>query len=104
MPKLIIAEKPSLARNIILAIGQKSFKKNDGYYESDEYIVAPAFGHLFTLLDVEEYDTGYNPDGKYSWNLEELPFVTKPFRFELKKDPKTKRVDKGIKKQFDIIN
>ena len=86
MLKLIIAEKPSLAKNIILAIGAKSFKKQDGYYESDEYIVAPAFGHLFTLMDIEEYDAGYDPTGKYSWSIDELPFVPNPFRYTIKKD------------------
>lgn len=103
MLKLIIAEKPSLARNIIIAIGSKKFKKYEGYYESDEYIVAPAFGHLFTLLDIEEYDSGYNPDNKYHWNLEELPFVPHQFRFAIKKDTKTKRTDKGAKDQFNVI-
>lgn len=103
MSKLIIAEKPSLAKNIIIAIGSKSFKKEDGFYESDDYIVVPAFGHLFTLLDIEEYDPLYDPDKKPQWDIEELPFVPNPFRYTLKKDPKTKRVDSGVKKQFQII-
>ena len=103
MLKLIIAEKPSLAKNIILAIGAKSFKKQDGYYESDEYIVAPAFGHLFTLMDIEEYDVGYDPTGKYSWSIDELPFVPSPFRYTIKKDPKTKKADPGVRKQFEVI-
>ena len=103
MPKVIIAEKPSLAKNIVLAIGSKSFKKGEGYYESDDYIVVPAFGHLFTLLDIEEYDSGYVPDGKSHWSIDELPFVPNPFRFTLKKDVKTKKVDAGVKKQFETI-
>ena len=103
MLKVIIAEKPSLAKNIILAIGAKSFDKHDGYYENDEYIVVPAFGHLFTLMDIEEYDSGYDPTGKYTWSIEDLPFVPNPFRYTLKKDPKTKTVDSGVRKQFEII-
>lgn len=103
MPKLIIAEKPSLAKNIIIAIGSKTFKKENGYYENDDYIVTPAFGHLFTLMDIEEYDASYDPTGKYSWNIEELPFIPNPFRYSFKKDPKTKKPDAGIKKQFHII-
>lgn len=103
MPKLIIAEKPSLAKNIILAIGSKKFTKHDGFYESDEYIVTPAFGHLFTLMDIEEYDSEYDPTGKYSWNIEDLPFVPNPFKFSFKKNPKTKTADTGVKKQFEII-
>ena len=43
---LIIAEKPSLARNIVSAIG--NMKRNDGYYSNEEYYVSWAFGHLFT--------------------------------------------------------
>ena len=103
MPKLIIAEKPSLAKNIILAIGSKTFTKKDGYYESNDYIVVPAFGHLFTLMDVEEYSPDYDPDEKQHWDVDSLPFVPHPFRFTLKKDSKTKKVDPGIKKQFNII-
>ena len=101
--KLIIAEKPSLARNIIDGIGSHSFKKQDGYYESDEYIVSWAFGHLFGLIDIEEYDSSYNKDEKTSWTLDNLPFCPKEFRFRLKKNIKTKETDTGIKKQFSII-
>ena len=50
---LIIAEKPSLARNIVAGIG--TMKKLDGYFENEEYIVTWAFGHLFTLYDIEDY-------------------------------------------------
>ena len=48
---LIIAEKPSLARNICAGIGKMD--KKDGYYINDEYIVSWAFGHLFSLVDIE---------------------------------------------------
>ena len=44
---LIIAEKPSLARNIVAGIGQ--MKKYQNYYEGSGYIVTWAFGHLFSL-------------------------------------------------------
>ena len=53
MRTVIIAEKPSLARNIVAGIGKMN--KRDGYYENDEYIVTWAFGHLFSLVDVEAY-------------------------------------------------
>lgn len=58
---LIIAEKPSLARNIIAGIGEKMTKMN-GYYEGSDYLVTWAFGHLFSLCDVEDYDE--NPPEK----------------------------------------
>ena len=96
MPKVIIAEKPSLARNIVAAIG--SMSKKDGYYENDDYIVTWAFGHLFTLCDVEDYT---NEDTH--WDLDELPFIPSAFMFTLKRDVKTKTVDPGVKKQFKTI-
>lgn len=51
--KLIIAEKPSLARNIVAGIGK--MEKKNGYFINDEYIVSWAFGHLFSLADIEYY-------------------------------------------------
>lgn len=101
--KLIIAEKPSLAKNIISAIGSTTFTGNDGYFENNEYIVTWAYGHLFGLIDVEEYFDDYDPDKKYSWNLDDLPFIPKKFQFSLKKDKKTKKIDSGIKKQYNTI-
>lgn len=56
--KLIIAEKPSLARNIVNGIeslGGGRLKRRDGWFEGGEYIVTWAFGHLFSLCDVEDY-------------------------------------------------
>ena len=51
---LIIAEKPSLARNIVSGIGKMNRK--DGYFENENYLVTWAFGYLFTLYDIEDYD------------------------------------------------
>ena len=66
---LIIAEKPSLARNIAGAIGE--FKKKKGYMENGKYIVTWAFGHLFSLCDIEYYSK--NPDGDTRWTMKNLP-------------------------------
>ena len=60
---LIIAEKPSLARNIVAGIGKMD--KKDGYYIGENYIVSWAFGHLFSLADIEFYNP--NPDGTNKW-------------------------------------
>lgn len=103
MKKLIVAEKPSLAKNIMIAIGFNQFTKNDGYYEGDHYIVTWAFGHLLGLIDIEEYAPDYDPTEKHGWTLENLPFIPHTFRFELKKDPKTKKIDTGIRKQYKTI-
>ena len=95
--KLIIAEKPSLARNIVAGIGKMD--KKDGYYANDEYLVTWAFGHLFSLVDIESY-TG-SEDTR--WTLNNLPCFPETFRFELRKSEGKKTVDSGVKKQFKII-
>ena len=93
---LIIAEKPSLARNIVAGIGKMD--KKDGYFINGEYIVSWAFGHLFSLVDVESY-TGTDGTG---WTLDNLPCFPEEFKFELKRG-NDKKVDSGVKKQFSVI-
>jgi DNA topoisomerase-3 len=95
--KLIIAEKPSLARNIVAGIGQMD--KKDGYYINADYIVTWAFGHLFSLADIEHY-TG-SEDTR--WTLDNLPCFPEKFQFELRRQDGKKTVDSGVKKQFKII-
>ena len=51
--KLIIAEKPSLGKNIASAL--KASKRGDGFLEGNGYIISWAFGHLFSLKDVDDY-------------------------------------------------
>ncbi len=89
---LIIAEKPSLARNIASALGG-GVKKN-GYIQTDKYIVTWAFGHLFALSDVEYY-TGANSAKR--WSMNNLPCFPDEFHYELKKG------DGGIEHQFSTI-
>nr|MBE6544657.1 DNA topoisomerase III [Oscillospiraceae bacterium] len=96
---LIIAEKPSLARNIIAGLGEKMDKK-DGYYIGQNYIVSWAFGHLFSLADIEHY----SPTESGRWTLDNLPCFPKEFKFELRKADNKKAVDSGVKKQFGIIS
>ncbi|MGL5577549.1 MAG: DNA topoisomerase, partial [Fusobacteriaceae bacterium] len=75
MKKLIIAEKPSLAQNIARAL--KINRRGDGYLENDSYIVSWAFGHLFSLADVEDY-----MGVKKAWRDIHLPFVPEKFQFQ----------------------
>lgn len=96
---LIIAEKPSLARNIVSAIG--NMKRNDGFYSNNEYLVSWAFGHLFSLADIEDYED--NPPKEIRWKMDNLPCFPKKFKFNLKKDS-SKQVDAGVMKQFNIIS
>ncbi|MBE7092478.1 MAG: DNA topoisomerase III [Clostridiales bacterium] len=93
---LIIAEKPSLARNIASAIGKLTRK--DGYLEGNGYIITWAFGHLFSLCDIEDY----SPNASGKWTMENLPCFPSEFKFQLKKDA-SKSVDAGVEKQFNII-
>lgn len=95
---LIIAEKPSLARNIVSAIG--NMKRNDGFYSNQEYLVSWAFGHLFTLADIEDYED--NVTGT-KWKMDNLPCFPSKFKFNLKKDS-NKQIDSGVQKQFNIIS
>lgn len=98
---LIIAEKPSLARNIIAGIGSiqtEQLKKHDGYFEGGDYVVSWVFGHLFSLADIEEY-TGTQGA---RWSMDTIPCFPEKFRFNLKKNA-SKQTDPGVKKQFETI-
>ena len=85
MPKtLVIAEKPSVARDIASAL-PGSFKKEDGYLESDAYVVTYAVGHLVELAEPEDYDERFK-----KWRMADLPIV--PDAFKLRpRDPKSKK-------------
>ena len=96
---LIIAEKPSLARNIAAGIGEIKARR-DGYLECDGYIISWAFGHLFSLCDIEEYSP--SPDGSGKWSMKNLPCFPSEFKFDLKKGA-DKKVDSGVYKQFRIL-
>ena len=93
--KVIIAEKPSLARNIVAGIGQ--MQKKNGYFEGCGYLVTWAFGHLFSLCDIEDYTGG---EGK--WTMDNLPCFPKEFKYKMKLSP-DKKVDAGIERQFETI-
>ncbi len=95
---LIIAEKPSLARNICAGIGQ--MQKKNGYFEGCGYLVSWAFGHLFGLCDIESYRP--LPEGQRYWCMDNLPCFPSEFRYELRKGDNGRR-DDGVIKQFKII-
>ena len=52
--KLILAEKPSVAKTIATFLGAKT--RHDGYFEGNDYIVTYAVGHLVSLYDMKDYD------------------------------------------------
>lgn len=73
MKHLVIAEKPSVARDIARVLG--CTKKMNAYMEGAEYIVTWALGHLVTLADPEEYGKQYQ-----KWELDTLPIVPKEWK------------------------
>ena len=88
--KVILAEKPSVAKTIASFLGAKT--RRDGYFEGNGYIVTYAFGHLVSLYDMKDYDKE-----KYSgsWKMANFPFIpADKFKF---------KVDDSKQKQFNII-
>ena len=87
--KVILAEKPSVARDIARVLGAGN--KKEGYLEGNGYQVTWAFGHLVELAPPDAYDAGLK-----RWSLAPLPFIPERFKLQVS-------VGKGIKKQFNII-
>ncbi|AGW92445.1 MULTISPECIES: DNA topoisomerase III [Cupriavidus] len=77
---LIIAEKPSVAADIARALG--GFTKHDEYFESDDYVLSSAVGHLVEIAAPDEYEV---KRGK--WSFANLPVI--PPHFDLRPIPKT---------------
>lgn len=68
MKSLVLAEKPSVAREIARVLGCKQIHKN--YIEGNQYVVTWALGHLIELKMPEHYDKKFQ-----NWNLEDLPII-----------------------------
>jgi DNA topoisomerase-3 len=81
---LIIAEKPSVGRDLAAAL-PGAFEKHEGYLESDEYIVTWAVGHLVGLAAPEAYDERLK-----KWRYADLPIVPKKFKL-VPNDDKSKK-------------
>ena len=86
--KLIITEKPSVAREFASAL-KENMKKCNGYMESDNYVITWCVGHLVTMC----YPDAYDPALK-RWNLETIPFVPKVYKYQ---------IIENVKAQFEII-
>ncbi|CAM2181488.1 DNA topoisomerase III [Paraburkholderia sacchari] len=91
---LIIAEKPSVANDIARALG--GFTKHDEYFESDEYVLSSAVGHLLEIAAPEEYEV---KRGK--WSFAHLPVI--PPHFDLnpiaKSESRLKVLNKLMKRK-----
>ena len=98
MPKtLIIAEKPSLAKNIVAAITPPpkwvtvDAKKHTGYFEGADYVVSSAFGHLLSLKDAEDYDPAFK-----TWRSTNLPIIPPKFEYKIQGDG-------GVRAQYSML-
>ena len=91
---LVIAEKPSVAQDIVRALTPASgaFTKHDDYFENDRYVVTSAVGHLVEIQAPEQYDV---KRGK--WSFAHLPVI--PPHFDLKPVDKTKSRLNAVVKQ-----
>lgn len=94
--KVIIAEKPSVGREIAKVFGATT--KKDGYIEGKGYTFTWAFGHLLQLAAPQEY-------GYYGWNVQNLPMLPQKFKLSIRKVKSKDGMidDPGVKKQLDII-
>jgi len=102
MKTLVIAEKPSVAQDIVRAMTPAAgkFEKHDEYFESDDWLVTSAVGHLVEIQAPEEFDV---KRGK--WSFANLPVI--PPYFDLKPMDKTKtRLNAIVKltKRKDVGN
>lgn len=77
--KLVISEKPSVAKSIADVIG--ATEKNDGYYEGNGYIVSWCLGHLIELAQPQEYNAVYE-----RWSYETLPIIPDEWKYNVKSD------------------
>ncbi len=91
---LIIAEKPSVANDIAKTLG--GFTKHDEYFESDEYVLSSAVGHLLEITVPEEYDV---KRGK--WSFAHLPMIPPHFALNpiAKTEARLKVLNKLIKRK-----
>ena len=94
MKTLVIAEKPSVAQDIVRALTPMAgkFEKHNDHFENDSYVVTSAVGHLVEIQAPEQYDV---KRGK--WSFANLPVI--PPHFDLKPVDKTKSRLNAVVKQ-----
>ena len=72
--KLVIAEKPSVAKSIADVLDAKT--RRDGSYEGNGYVVSWCVGHLLGLAEPQDYDEKYK-----NWRYDDLPIIPKEWRY-----------------------
>jgi DNA topoisomerase-3 len=86
---LVIAEKPSVGRDLTRAL-PGAFTKHEGYLESDAHVVTWAVGHLVQLAEPDEYDPKFK-----KWRMADLPIVPERFQLVVR--------DERSRKQMSVI-
>ncbi len=79
MKSLVLAEKPSVGKEIARVLG--CHQKHKQYMEGPNYVVTWAMGHLITLAEPEDYDPKYK-----TWRLEDLPILPSPMKLKVMKE------------------
>ena len=77
----ILCEKPSQAMDFVKGLSKmehENFNKNDGYFESDNYIICFARGHLVIPFMPEDYNEKYK-----QWVMEDLPIIPNPVKYKV---------------------
>ena len=93
---LVLAEKPSVARDIARVLGCK--QKGDGCIIGPNYIITWALGHLVTLADPDAYDDKYK-----AWRLEDLPMLPDKMKLvTIKQTAKQYRAVSALMKREDV--
>ena len=83
--KLIVAEKPSVAKAIAAVIAP-GCKQRRSYLEGNGYLISWCYGHLAKLADASYYEEGFA-----KWNMKDLPILPRSFRFHIQEDKKASR-------------
>ena len=86
---LIIAEKPSVGRDLTRAL-PGAFTKHEGYLESEDHVITWAVGHLVQLAEPDEYDPKFK-----KWRMADLPIVPSEFKLVVR--------DERSRKQMTVI-
>ena len=97
--KLVIAEKPSVALDLASALGAYEAKDKGEYYETDDYVISFAVGHLLELVAPERYDEKWK-----RWSLKTLPMIPETFKHSArgKKASSRLKVLKTLAKRKDV--
>jgi len=104
LPKtLVIAEKPSVGRDLVRVL-PGAFEKHEGYLEGPDHVVTWAVGHLVQLADPDEYDDRFK-----KWRMADLPIVPERFKLVVR-DERSKKQMNVVKRQLgrddvqDVVN